>query len=91
MGFLLDALWRMTTRTHHHIKWFCYDKPNRIKNGHVPDGLYEHERSATDKERIGLKEPDERQGCHPKMYKGKCGIGADATNMYVRMPDKEGL
>lgn len=61
--FLLGSINRVVTQWHHHHNWFCYDKPNRIKNGFGPDGLYPDERSQADKERIGLKKPDEKNKC----------------------------
>ena len=72
MGFLLNALWRMHQHRSWSRCWFVIDKPARIKAGAGPDGLYPHERSAADKERIGLKEPAKPKPCAWKAEHGYC-------------------
>ena len=61
MSYLLNAAWRVTTHVHQYIKWFCYDKPNRIERGYGPDGLYPQERTHADKERLPSDHPEHRE------------------------------
>lgn len=49
---ILDALWRIHQQVSYHRRWFCIDKPARIAAGAGPDGLFDHERSEADKERL---------------------------------------
>jgi len=63
MGFIIDALFRFHQQRTFHCKWFGKDRGDRIRLGHTPDGLYAHERSEADKERVGLKTPDKRNPC----------------------------
>lgn len=65
MAYLLNAAWRVTTHVHQYVKWFCYDKPNRIERGYGPDGLYPHERSVADKERLPSSHPEHREPAEP--------------------------
>ncbi len=62
MGFL-DAMFRMTQQWQFHRRWFGKDKPDRLRLGYTPDGLYPHERSAADKERASLSTPHEPNQC----------------------------
>jgi len=55
---ILSGLWRMYTQFYFARKWFCDDKPIRDEVGH------EHwPMSEADKERMGLKEPDQKNPC----------------------------
>jgi hypothetical protein len=47
-----DALFRMHSQRSHARRWFCIDKPARIKAGAGPDGLFDDGRSEADKERL---------------------------------------
>ena len=69
MSYLLSAAWRVTTHVHQYVKWFCYDRPNRIERGYGPDGLYPQERGHADQERIGMRDPDEQGECAQELRK----------------------
>jgi hypothetical protein len=69
MGFFLDALFRIHQQVSWSNRWFCVDKPARIKAGYVPDGLTDKERSEADKERAGLREPDQLNPCAAELRK----------------------